>query len=124
MLAGLMTFYRYLIRKNNINCYIASNIFLVYKGALRTPSLESGILPGITRAAVLELAAELEIKCFEGNISAEELIAADEAFLTNSMIEVMPIAAMGCNQIGSGQPGVITRKLAAAYRELVSKETR
>jgi branched-chain amino acid aminotransferase group I len=99
-----------------------SNIFLVAAGSLITPSEESGILPGITREAVLELAHALGIEAGEGEIPVAELLQADEAFLTNSIIEVEPITVVDGRPIGSGKPGVVTRRLMAAYRELVQKE--
>ncbi len=100
-----------------------SNIFLVSKNTLRTPSVESGILPGITRDVILELASELGIKTAEAAIRPEELRAAQEAFLTNSMIEVMPLSMVDGETVGSGKPGTVTRRLMTAYRDLVIKET-
>lgn len=105
-----------------------SNVFLVRFSALLTPSLESGILPGITRGVVMELAAVLDIGITEGDVSLDDLKQCDEAFFTNSMIEIMPLVAVrddtGQNiTIGSGKPGEITQRLMAAYRERVEKET-
>lgn len=98
-----------------------SNIFLVIRGLLITPSEESGILPGITREAILELAPSLGIKAREREVTQEHLIKADEAFLTNSLIEVMPITEVNGKPIGSGKPGELTKRLMAAYRELVER---
>jgi len=100
-----------------------SNIFLVVAGKLITPSEESGILPGITREAVLELAHTLGIEAVEGEIPLAGLFQAEEAFLTNSLIEVMPLREVDGGPIGSGRPGPVTRRLMAAYRELVERET-
>jgi len=100
-----------------------SNIFLVVAGKLITPSEESGILPGITREAILELAHTLGIEAVEGEIPLAGLFQAEEAFLTNSLIEVMPLSEVDGNPIGSGRPGPVTRRLMAAYRELVERET-
>jgi len=101
-----------------------SNIFLVANGTLRTPGQESGILPGITREAVLELALQLGINTLEHDILLNELFQAQEAFLTNSLIEVMPLTEVDRKSIGSGKPGAITKRLMAAYRELVRTEQR
>ena len=96
-----------------------ANIFLVSKGELSTPSLESGILPGITREAVLEIARDLNIKTVERQVELRELSRAEEAFVTNSIIEVMPLTWLNGEPIGTGKPGKLTRNLMAAYKELV-----
>lgn len=96
-----------------------ANIFLVSKGELSTPSLESGILPGITREAVLEIARDLNIKTVERQVELGELSRAEEAFVTNSIIEVMPLTWLNGEPIGTGKPGKLTRNLMAAYKELV-----
>ena len=101
-----------------------SNIFLVTDGILKTPVKESGILPGITRETVLELASQLGINSVEHNIRLDELLQTQEAFLTNSLIEVMPLTEVGGRPVGSGKPGLITRKLMAAYREVVNASGR
>ena len=99
------------------------NLFLVSKGMLKTPRFEVGILPGVTRVVVFELAAALGLKVRETNIRLAGLLAADEAFLTNSMIEVMPLTQVAGKPIADGKPGELTKKLMAAYRELVKRET-
>jgi len=96
-----------------------SNIFLVTNGILRTPGHESGILPGITRETILELAPPLGINTLECDIRLDELSHAEEAFLTNSLIEVMPLTEIEGKPVGSGRPGSVTEKLLTAYRELV-----
>ena len=100
------------------------NIFLVAKGTLLTPSEDSGILPGITRRVVLELAPSLGIKAVERRIKLEELLEAEEAFFTNSLIEIMPLTRVEGKNIGLGKAGSITRRIMSAYRELVKKELR
>ncbi len=105
-----------------------SNVFFVKASGLVTPSLESGILPGVTREVVIQLSEALGISVTEGDVSPADLEGFDEAFLTNSMIEIMPLVAVrdeaGKNiTIGSGKPGEITRRLMAAYRERVERET-
>jgi branched-chain amino acid aminotransferase group I len=96
-----------------------SNIFLVTDGTLRTPGQGSGILPGITREVVLELASQLGINTLERDIRLEELFHAQEAFLTNSLIEVIPLTELDGKPIGSGRPGPVTRRLMVAYKEMV-----
>ncbi len=101
-----------------------SNIFIVRRGVLLTPKFETGILPGVTRVVVFELAAQLGIKFREVNIKPEALFTADEAFITNSLIEIVPLTVVDGKPITDGNPGPVTRKLMAAYTRLVKKETR
>jgi|TARA_B100001971_G_scaffold211799_1_gene240327 branched-chain amino acid aminotransferase len=100
-----------------------SNIFLVSNGILRTPAEESGILPGITRQIILELASQLGINALEQDISLNELSQAEEAFLTNSLIEVMPLTEITDKPIGFGKPGPLTQRLMTAYKKLVTPES-
>ena len=100
-----------------------SNLFLVKDGILKTPRYESGILPGVTRVVVFELAAQLGIKVSEVNFRVAELLQADEVFVTNSLIEIVPVTIFEGKPIGNGKPGTITRKLMKAYKEMVQKET-
>jgi branched-chain amino acid aminotransferase group I len=99
-----------------------SNVFLVNDGALKTPGIASGFLPGITRETVLELAGELGMTTVEDDITLEELLRAEETFLTNSVIEIMPLTEVDGKPIGTGKPGEVTRRLKAAYKELVRGE--
>ncbi|MBM3156678.1 MAG: hypothetical protein FJ004_05275 [Chloroflexi bacterium] len=99
-----------------------SNIFLVSAGRLITPSLESGCLPGITRQTVMELADRLGIKVEEREVKLEELLRADEAFLTSSLIELMPLTGVNGKPIGAGKTVKITEGLMSAYKEAVRKE--
>lgn len=96
-----------------------SNVFLVTDGILRTPGEESGILPGITRETILELASQLGINTLEHDIRRDELLQAQEAFLTNSLIEVMPLIEIEGKPVASGRPGPLTNRLMVAYKELV-----
>lgn len=100
----------------------SSNIFLVSSGRLLTPSVASGILPGVTREAVLEVAAEQGIESVEGDIARDELTRADEVFITTSVREVVPVVAVDGRAVGSGKPGPVTGRLAAAYRQLMQRE--
>ncbi|MDI6814753.1 MAG: aminotransferase class IV, partial [Dehalococcoidales bacterium] len=93
--------------------------FLVTEGILRTPGQESGILPGITRETILELASQLGINTHEHDIRLDEPPHAQEAFLSNLLIEVMPLTEIDGKPIGSGRPGSLTKRLTAAYRKLV-----
>ncbi len=99
-----------------------SNFFIVRDGALVTSSYEAGILPGVTRVLVLERAARLGIPVCETTVKLKDVLSADEAFLTNSLIEVMPVASVNGRAIG-GDKRPITERLSRAYRRLVKKET-
>ena len=97
-----------------------SNIFVVSNGKLITPSLESGILPGITREAVLEIAWASNIKTQERQVELKELVEAEETFVTNSIMELMPLTWFEGKPIGSGKPGKLTQRIQAAYKKLVN----
>jgi branched-chain amino acid aminotransferase len=99
-----------------------SNLFFVKKGSLYTPSLKTGLLNGITRQAVLELAQSVCIKVEENLFFPRDLAKADECFLTNTSMEVMPLTRVGKRRIGDGKPGPITIKLRNAFTALVRLE--
>jgi branched-chain amino acid aminotransferase len=101
-----------------IACGTTSNVFVVQEGALRTPETTTGCRPGITRAAVLEIAARLGIPAKEERIELGALEHADEVFFTSSRVECLPIAR------GSSRRGFpMTTRLRSALRELVLAET-
>jgi branched-chain amino acid aminotransferase len=116
----------------NDDGYIAeggsSNVFFIRSSRLVTPSVASGILQGITRELVIELAEEAGIPVTEGTVGMPIVRQCDEAFLTGSVMEIMPITGASDHSgrtviVGSGKPGPITQQLMAAYRERVKKET-
>jgi len=100
-----------------------SNVFLVKDGVLKTPRYESGILSGVTRVVVFELATQLGIKFKEVSCRPADLSLADEVFVTNSLIEIMPVTVFENKPAGGSKVGIITGKLMKAYKELVKKET-
>jgi len=106
-----------------------SNIFFISSdSSLVTPSLQSGILPGITRMVVMELAGSSGINVTEKDVKSGELINFKESFLTNSVMEIMPLVEVRESTgkiitIGSGKPGSLTKRLMAAYKKLVERET-
>jgi branched-chain amino acid aminotransferase len=101
-----------------------SNVFAVRDGRLVTPPLAAPILPGTTRATVIELATSIGVAIEETNLTAEQLKSSAEVFLTNSMMEIMPVTRIERGAIGDGRPGAITRRLAALYSECVARECR
>lgn len=100
-----------------------SNVFAMIDGRLVTPPLDCGILPGVTRGIVLELARALRIDATEARISVDALHSADEVMLTNSMMEILPVIALDGRAVGGGSvAGPVARRLLAAYRSLVREE--
>ncbi len=99
-----------------------SNLFWTRRGVLYTPSLETGILEGITRGVVLELAQRLNLPIQEGAYKADALLMSDEAFLTSTGMEILPITQVNHQAIGPGTPGPLTQKLHQAFLETVQKE--
>ncbi len=96
-----------------------SNVFLIKKGVLYTPGLETGILEGVTRDLVLRLARRKRIPVRESRLSPRPLLDADECFITNTTMEVMPVTRVNRKRVGSGRPGPVTAALARAYRNEV-----
>ncbi|ABS20441.1 aminodeoxychorismate lyase [Bacillus cytotoxicus] len=93
---------------------IVSNIFFVKEGALYTPSLHTGILNGITRAFIIKVAQMLNIKVKEGLFTKEELLTAEEVFVTNSIQEIVPLLHIEGRDF-PGKEGEITKKLIGVY---------
>jgi len=96
-----------------------SNIFLVSDGEVCTPHLECGVLPGITREAVLEICQDLEIPTETGFYTLDELFSAQEAFLTMSTGEIIPVREVDGSRLGESCPGPVTARLIQAFHELV-----
>jgi branched-chain amino acid aminotransferase len=94
-----------------------SNVFAVHRGTLLTPPLEAGILAGITREVVLALAREMGVPVQEDLLRVPDFLAADEAFLSSSLKEVVPIASIDGAPVGADTAWPMTRRLLAAYRE-------
>ncbi len=94
----------------------AANVFLVSGGALLTPSLDCGPLPGITRAEVLSVAADLGLTASSIRLAAHDVWTADEVFMTSSVREVIPVVWVDDHEVGDGAPGPITRRLHAGLR--------
>tara|TARA_Y100001978_G_scaffold190017_1_gene192826 strand:- start:1586 stop:2443 length:858 start_codon:yes stop_codon:yes gene_type:complete len=97
------------------------NIFLVRKGGLLTPPREAGILDGITRQAVCELAVESGLKVQEIPLTRHDVFIADECFLTGTAAEVIPVIEVDSRRIGTGRPGPITRDLIQRFHQLTRR---
>jgi branched-chain amino acid aminotransferase len=92
-----------------------SNLFFVTEGCLRTPSVDCGLLDGITRSIVIQLAKEQHIPTEEGRFTPEQLRQSSECFLTNTSMEIMPVAAVDRSRIGEGSPGLLTQTLRELF---------
>jgi len=98
-----------------------SNVFMVKGGQVLTPPASAGILLGVTRQLVIGLARGLGMHVYEEDFTAEQMSAADEVFITNTTMEVMPVTGIDGNKVGDGGVGEVARSLRAAYREEVGR---
>ena len=99
-----------------------SNLFIVRDGSALTPPLAAGLLPGITRDCVFEVGAAAGVPVKEATLHDADLYGADEAFLTGTTRELMPIVAVEDRPIGGGTPGPVTRKLHEEFRKFVARQ--
>ena len=97
------------------------NIFLVRNGSLLTPPLDAGILAGVTREAVIEVAREAGIEVREIPLTKHDVYIADECFLTGTAAEVIPVVKVDSRTIGTGKPGPMTRDLEKRFRGLTQE---
>lgn len=95
------------------------NIFLVKHGQLLTPAIDAGILEGVTRNAIIELAQAAGIAVRELALTRHDVYAADECFLTGTAAEVIPVVKCDGRPLGTGKPGPITRQLRERFQQLV-----
>jgi branched-chain amino acid aminotransferase len=93
-----------------------SNLFVVRGGVALTPPLDAGLLPGITREFLFEIGARAGVAMREETLRDEDLYSADEAFLTGTTRELLPITTVDDRSIGNGAPGPVTVKLLEAFR--------
>jgi branched-chain amino acid aminotransferase len=114
-------------------CGCVSNVFVVKDGTLRTPvargeepegeAIRSPVLPGVTRAAVIALAEASGMRVERCRLDVDAVLGADEAFLTNSSWQVLPVVRVEQRAVGAGVPGEATRTLRAALLERIDRET-
>jgi branched-chain amino acid aminotransferase len=98
-----------------------SNLFVVKNGSTLTPPLSAGLLPGITREFVFEIGSAAGVPVQEATLRDDDLYSAEEAFLTGTTREIMPITEVDERPIGTGKPGPITKKLHAEFRKRVAR---
>lgn len=95
-----------------------SNIFLVKGGVVKTPGLDQGLLEGVTRGFILEVCRRLKLPLEEAALTPEDMLAADEVFITSTTRDVMPVGFVGSHKIRF-TPGSLTLKIANAYHEVL-----
>ncbi|MBI4040887.1 MAG: aminotransferase class IV [Deltaproteobacteria bacterium] len=98
-----------------------SNLFLIKDGKLHTPSLDSGILRGLTRELVIQTAKEQGFDVLENHLTAEDLFSADECFICSSLQAIMPVTRCNHKAIGTGRPGPITTNLMGHFKKAMTK---
>lgn len=101
-------------------CAARANLFVVRDGRLLTPPVSEGVLPGIVRAEIVAIATELGLELRETPLDAGVLAAADEAFLTNSLIEIAALTRIDGRLVGGGRIGPATARVMAAYGKRTS----
>lgn len=101
-----------------------SNVVLVKNSVLHTPLAQTPVLPGIARKAVLQLAKEHSIEAIEKDLYIADLLEADEVFLTNVVMEVLPVTNVEQHPVGEGKVGPITQKLREGFVQAVERECR
>ena len=101
-----------------------SNFFIVKDRRLITPPLSAGLLPGITRAFVMELAREAGLQAVEDRVTVPDVHAAAEAFITGTTREVTPVVLVDDRMVGSGRPGPVATQLLKAVRQRADELSR
>ena len=95
-----------------------SNVFLIKDGVVKTPSLDDGLLEGVTRGFILQICRELNLPVEETQLTESDLLQADEVFLTSTTRDVMPVGIIGEHEI-KRTPGTLTIRIANAYHEIL-----
>ena len=99
-----------------------SNVFLVKDSTVYTPPLDTGVLDGVTRKVVCEIARENSIDVVEKDLYINDCLEADEMFLTNAIMEILPVCKVEKHTVGKGEPGEITKKLEEYFKNYVNEK--
>ena len=99
-----------------------SNVFLVREGTLFTPPLTTPVLDGIARRTVLEIAEKLTLAVAEEPLAIADLLAAEEVFLTNVIMQVLPVVAVESHTVAEGKPGAVTKQLMTHFEDVLKNE--
>ncbi|WP_027365115.1 aminotransferase class IV [Desulfotruncus alcoholivorax] len=102
----------------------ASNVFVVKENQLITPPVDAGLLPGIVRGLVIDKLAGPACRCIEGYFNYSDLLQAEECFITNSIMGIMPVVAIDRHRVGDGRTGKLTRILMHKYHSYLKKHER
>lgn len=101
-----------------------SNVFLVKDSALYTPPIETPVLAGVARKTVCQIALKNSIKLVEKDLYISDVLDADEIFLTNVIMQIMPVSRLEKHTIGDGKVGATTKKLAKKFDEYINDQCR
>ncbi len=101
-----------------------SNVFLVKDSVLYTPPIETPVLAGIARKTVCQIALKNSIKLVEKGLSIDDVLAADEIFLTNVIMQIMPVTAVEKHAVSDGKVGTITKEMQKSFDEFVESQCR
>lgn len=99
-----------------------SNVFLVKESTLFTPGVETPVLPGVVRKTVCHLALKNSVRLVEKDLDIEDVLAADEIFLTNVIMQIMPVIAVEKHTVGNGNVGPLTKTLQEYFKEFIDNE--
>ena len=99
-----------------------SNVFLVKDNVIYTPVIETPVLPGIARKAVIEIAKKNKIELIEKDLYIENLLAADEIFMTNVIMQVLPVTKVEKHTVGEGKVGAVTEKMMKLFNKFVKQK--
>ena len=101
-----------------------SNVFLVKDSVLYTPPIETPVLAGVARKTVCQIALKNSIKLVEKTLGINDVLDADEVFLTNVIMQILPVRAVEKHTVGDGKVGLVTRKLMEFFGEFIKNECR
>ncbi|MDX5150936.1 MAG: aminotransferase class IV, partial [Acidiferrobacterales bacterium] len=110
-----------LLRDETLTEGAASNIFIVKNDCIITPPKSELILPGITRDLIVELAQANSLCIEERAVPMDELLAAEEVWMTSSTKEILPIVKINNNKVGSGKPGPMHKRMLSIYQEYIDR---
>jgi branched-chain amino acid aminotransferase len=97
-----------------------SNVFVVKDSVVYTPKVDTPVLPGVARKHVCEIAGAESIELVEKDLTIQELLAADEVFITNVIMLILPVVAVEAHTVGDGKVGEITKKLVKCFNDILA----
>ena len=112
----------FLNQEGNVSEGTISNIFIVREKRLLTPAAGSGILRGVTRGIVMDLARKRGMEVKETFFSRHDIYSAEECFMTNTSSEVLPVVSVDRRKIADGRPGSVTKILAVDFKAFIKQE--